>query len=173
MNSVLKGNLRQPRVAPRSGLPASRAGPSIGHSVPNHRRLSCRRFRTQPLSATGLGPLQGSPLWVRLGFASISQARQRNRPKRVRFTTDCSFIFRCFPPLLAETQLRSITGWSVHAWRGLSPLCTSTLAGAQDPSTSLRSARDDVALVYCRGTSPPQTQPPITAITIAVATREP
>src|SRR5258708_951008 len=52
------------------------------------------------------------------------------RPNRVRYPTDCTFTSRCSPPRLAATQLRSVTGRSVLAWRGLTPLGPNTLAGA-------------------------------------------
>ena len=37
-------------------------------------------------------------------------ARQSARPNRVCLPTDCPFAFRCSPPHLAATQLRSATG---------------------------------------------------------------
>ena len=45
-----------------------------------------------------------------LGFAIAQQARHGDRPNRVRHPPDCSFTSGCFPPLLAETQLPSVTG---------------------------------------------------------------
>jgi hypothetical protein len=45
-----------------------------------------------------------------LGFAFDSQARQHNRPNRVRHPTDRQFIYSCSPPRLAATQLLSTIG---------------------------------------------------------------
>ena len=137
------GDLRSPFIAEasvvphehlpciRSGLPALRDRPSE-HSAPKHLTAPCRRFHTQPLSATGFGlPDRHRSSSVHLDFATDLQARRSAPPNRVRYPTDCSFTSSCSSPLLAETQLLSVTGRSVYAWRGLSPLRTITLAGAQ------------------------------------------
>jgi hypothetical protein len=49
------------------------------------------------------------------GFANPPQARQTQRPKQVRYPTDCSFTSSCSPPPFTRTQLPSVTGRSVHA----------------------------------------------------------
>src|SRR5208282_6582261 len=75
-----------------------------GLSVSNHLTASPDRFGTCPVSVVGF------PLIAGLGFAFPSQARQSARPNRVCLPTDCPFAFRCSPPHLAATQLRSATG---------------------------------------------------------------
>ena len=64
-----------------------------GHSIANHLTAPCRRFHTQPLSATGSFGLRlaraGSP---------HGPAESRSSP------TDCPVISRSFPPPLARTQ---------------------------------------------------------------------
>jgi hypothetical protein len=54
------------------------------------------------------------------------------RQGRTEFTcvADESFTSRCSPPRRAATQLRSVTGRSVCAWRGLPPLGPNPLADA-------------------------------------------
>ena len=74
------------------------------HSVPKHLTAPCRRFRTQPLSATGFP-----------GFAMDPQARRSVAAESGSFPTDCLFMFRCSPPFLTETQLLYITDRSVYA----------------------------------------------------------
>jgi hypothetical protein len=54
-------------------------------------------------------------------FAITLQARRRSPPNRVRHPTDRQFAFRCSPPRIAATQLRSATG----PWH--SPARTSTV----------------------------------------------
>ena len=51
-------------------------------------------------------------------------ARQTARPNRVRVPTDCPFAFRCSPPHLAATQLRSATGRKQVSLKGA---CTSLM----------------------------------------------
>ena len=63
----------------------------------------CHRFHTQPLSVTSF-----------LDFAVDTQARQRHRPKRVRYPTDCEFTSSCSPPQVALTQLLSVAGGKLH-----------------------------------------------------------
>ena len=91
------------RPASHPGLPVSRVWPSK-QSVSNHLTAPCRRFHTQPLSATGFP-----------GFALLGQARRSARPNRVRHPTDCPFVSSCSPPPLTRTQLLLTTGRSVHA----------------------------------------------------------
>jgi hypothetical protein len=86
---------------------------------------SRHRFNTLPLSVTSFLAVfrQG------LGFAIHMQARHTIRPKRVRHPTDRQFAFRCFPPRLAATQLRSATGRRAYARKGLGILsgCSSLI----------------------------------------------
>jgi hypothetical protein len=104
----------------RTGLSTSRTSPS-GLSVSNHPSAPPDRFGTCPVSVGGKAgqgsggeavgiARRGFPLVAGLGFATPPEARQSARPYRVRHPTDCPFAFRCFPPHLAVTQLRSATG---------------------------------------------------------------
>jgi hypothetical protein len=72
-----------------------------------------------------------------LGFATGWQARRRVRPNRVRPPADGSFTVGCSPPRLAATQFPLVTGRRAYAWRGLPPLCVSTLAGAPAQGVAL------------------------------------
>jgi len=107
---------------PGSGLPVSRTRPS-DRSVSNHLTAPRRRFDTLPISATGFpGGGWASPLASRLAETA--------RPNRLRHPTDRSFVSCCSPPHLTATQLQSTTGRRTHAWEGLTPSCSRTLAGA-------------------------------------------
>lgn len=72
------------------------------------------RFDTLPFSSRGLSRRDCLPPRV---WASPLASRLADQPGRIEFTcvTDESFTSRCFPPLLAETQLRSVTGRRAHA----------------------------------------------------------
>jgi len=63
------------------------------------------------------------------------------RPNRVRHPTDRSFTLHCFPHLLTQTQLCSVSGRRAYAWRGLSPLWLGTLSGAPSHAFSVRLCR--------------------------------
>ena len=94
------------------------------------------------------------------GFAIHSQARRSNTPNRVRHPTDWPFAFRCFPPRLAATQLRSATVLQggteedfhlsnnmrsrAHECGGSPPLYRSQLAGGLR-ATSVVSSRESQA----------------------------
>ena len=120
-------SVHEHRFLLRTGLPDSHARPS-DHSVSNHPPCPRHRFRTLPLSATGflrLPQVWASPQGGRLAAG---------RPNRVRYPTDWSFTSCCFPPRLTTTQLQSVTGRRAYIWRGLSPLCPSTLSGAPPPA---------------------------------------
>jgi hypothetical protein len=86
------------------------------HSISTHPVCSQRRFITLPLSSPSflVSQVQASPFSSRLA--------RHTWPYRVRHPTDWSFTSRCFPPHLAVTQLRSVTGRRAHTRRGLSPL---------------------------------------------------
>ena len=83
-------------------------------------RFTCRAFRGSPSPTTSPLPRslwhlscqrRGLPAYRGSGLRlSIRQARQSARPNRVCLPTDCPFAFRCSPPHLAATQLRSATG---------------------------------------------------------------
>jgi len=49
-----------------------------------------------------------------LGFANAREARQKQRPNRVRHPTDQTFTSSCSPPRLTATQLLSVTGRSAY-----------------------------------------------------------
>jgi len=63
------------------------------------------------------------------------------RPNRVRHPTDRSFTLHCFPHLLTQTQLCSVSGRRAYAWRGLSPLWLGTLSGAPSHASGVRFSR--------------------------------
>ncbi len=66
-----------------------------------------------------------------LGFAIHSQARHGGRPNRVRHPPDYSFTSGCFPPLLTETQLPSVTGLQTIPRQGLPPCWLDALGSAR------------------------------------------
>lgn len=76
------------------------------------------------------------------GFAFHSQARRRTKPNRVPFVRTDPFAFRCSPPRLTATQLRSAFNQSSVWLRGFSPPfqvrsraheCGSLLPPSHDP----------------------------------------
>ncbi len=84
------------------------------HSAANHPAPPRHRFRTLPLSVTGLpNRVQASPFGSRLAADA--------RPNRVRHPADWSFTSCCSPPRLATPQLQSVTGRRASAWGGLPP----------------------------------------------------
>ena len=72
-----------------------------------------------------LSPPRVQPIfWLprALDFAISQQARHDDRPNRVQLaSTDQAFAFRCSPPRLAATQLRSTTGCRSHPDKDFHP----------------------------------------------------
>jgi len=97
LRTLIRGNEHQPLSGQVSLVNTVRT--SL-HSVTNH--------LTRPAVAS-IMPTQRSRLpeigVSGLDFTLNEEARRYARPKRVRFTTDCTFASGCSPPHLAATQL--------------------------------------------------------------------
>ena len=86
------------------------------HSDTNHPMTRHGRFSTIPLNSVAVAPSGASGLRLQLAGSSHHQAESCSSP------SDCEFSFRCSPPCIAATQLRSDTDRRSYVWRGLAPL---------------------------------------------------
>ena len=104
------GSDSPPLLTPRRGIPASRKHTS-GHSVANHLMQHCHGipvpFLHLATSTCFFLFFDRLLLHMNMDFALRQQARRVHPAESRLFPTDCPFPFRCFPPRLTATQLRS------------------------------------------------------------------
>ncbi len=98
------------------------------HSVTNHHSSSKGSICFIPL--VDLVSPRGVSGGI-LGFAVHSQARNHDRPNRVRHPTDWKFKFSCTPPPLAGKQLLSANALQIKPMKGLTPSRFDALKGAR------------------------------------------